>query len=64
MLLLWGVHPAQTSYFEDFPDVVESAIKVARQSEFAKKGDSLVITAGVPFGTPGATNVLRIVKVT
>jgi len=64
MLLLWGVHPAQTSYFEDFPDVVESAIKVARQSEFANKGDSLVITAGVPFGTPGATNVLRIVKVT
>ena len=63
MLLLWGVHPAQTSYFEDFPDVVESAIKVASQSEFANKGDSLVVTAGVPFGTPGATNVLRIVKV-
>jgi pyruvate kinase len=33
---------------------------VAKREEFAAAGDSLVITAGVPFGTPGATNILRI----
>ena len=30
------------------------------KEEYAKYGDKLVITAGVPFGTPGSTNVLRI----
>ena len=30
---------------------------------FASTGDTVVITAGVPFGTPGATNILRIAKV-
>ena len=40
--------------------MVELAIRVAKQEEFADAGDPLVITAGVPFGTPGATNILRI----
>ena len=31
-----------------------------RKAKFAETAKSLVITAGVPFGTPGATNVLRI----
>ena len=30
---------------------------------FAEIGDRIVITAGVPFGTPGATNILRIARV-
>jgi len=38
----------------------QTAIRVAKQEEFADAGDPLVITAGVPFGTPGATNILRI----
>ena len=40
--------------------MVGIACEVAQREEFAKVGDSLVITAGVPFGTPGATNILRI----
>ena len=43
--------------------MVESAIEVAGKEGFAITGQQLVITAGVPFGTPGATNILRIVKV-
>jgi pyruvate kinase len=62
IMLVWGVHSVKTSYFDDFDHVVTSAIDVARNEAFAKKGQQLVITAGVPFGTPGATNVLRIVK--
>jgi len=34
--------------------------KEARAEEFAKPGDRLIVTAGVPFGTPGATNILRV----
>ena len=37
---------------------------MAKSEGMAKKGDKLVVTAGVPLGTPGATNVLRIAWVT
>jgi pyruvate kinase len=40
--------------------MVDKAVMLALREEFATKGDRLVITAGVPFGTPGATNILRI----
>jgi len=43
--------------------VVQSAIEVAKKEGFAIDGQRLVITAGVPFATPGSTNVLRIVDV-
>jgi pyruvate kinase len=63
MVLVWGVHPALTPHFQEFSDVVESAVEVATRENFATLGQRLIITAGVPFGTPGATNVLRIVKI-
>jgi pyruvate kinase len=43
--------------------MVARAVRVARQEKLAKAGERLVITAGVPFGTPGATNILRIAYV-
>ena len=39
------------------------AVRVALKEGLAKAGERLVITAGVPFGTPGATNILRIAYV-
>jgi pyruvate kinase len=58
--LCWGVHAVVTEDINNFQDMVAKAVTVARQEEFAKPGDRLVVTAGVPFGTPGATNILRI----
>jgi pyruvate kinase len=43
--------------------MVDVAAKTAINQEFATSEDSIVITAGVPFGTPNATNILRIAKV-
>jgi len=63
LVIVCGVHSVKTSYFQDFDDVVKSAIEVAKEEGFAIDGQRLVITAGVPFGTPGSTNVLRIVNV-
>ena len=63
MVLVWGVHPVETSYFDKFDNVVDSAIDVSEKEGFAAKGQQLIVTAGVPFGTPGTTNILRIVKV-
>ena len=60
LALAWGVHSVQTEDLLTFRDMVDKAIRVAKHEEFAAVGDSLVITAGVPFGTPGATNILRI----
>ncbi|MFQ5984513.1 MAG: pyruvate kinase [Alphaproteobacteria bacterium] len=60
LALAWGVHSVPTEDAQDFTDMVRRACRVAYLEGFAKAGDRLVITAGVPFGTPGATNTLRI----
>jgi len=60
MTLAWGVHPVQTEDAHNFADMVQRAVRVALQEGIAREGERLVITAGVPFGTPGATNILRI----
>ena len=44
--------------------VAQGARSIARDEGFAEPGESIVITAGLPFGTPGATNLLRIAWVT
>lgn len=63
MTLTWGVHPVRTEDAHNFADMVQRAVRVARQQKIAGEGERLVITAGVPFGTPGATNILRIAYV-
>lgn len=60
MAIVWGVHCLHTEDAIDFQDMVEKACAAARNQGFARLGDRIVITAGVPFGTPGSTNVLRI----
>ncbi len=58
--LLWGAHCVHTSDVTNFNDMVQKAARIAHREEFAELGERVVVTAGVPFGTPGATNVLRI----
>ncbi len=60
LALAWGVHCVETADASSIEEMVVGAIEVARSQGFAKPGDRLVITAGMPFGTPGATNILRI----
>ena len=60
LTLAWGIHNAQTEDVHSIDEMVQKACSVALREGFAKRGDSLAITAGVPFGTPGATNLLRI----
>jgi pyruvate kinase len=60
MALCWGVHAVVTPEVQNLGEIVDQAVMVAAREGIAKKGDRLVITAGVPLGTPGATNVLRI----
>jgi pyruvate kinase len=43
--------------------MVDRACRIAYSEGFAAAGERIIITAGVPFGTPGATNLLRIAYV-
>jgi pyruvate kinase len=61
--LAWGVHPIVTKDASDVDDMVRRACKLASREEFAKEGDRVIVVAGMPFGTPGATNMARIAHV-
>ncbi len=61
--LVWGLHCVFGTEPDDFEGMVRRAAEVARQDGFAKVGDRIIITAGIPFGTPGATNMVRIAYV-
>ncbi|MGH6924325.1 MAG: pyruvate kinase [Propylenella sp.] len=58
--LVWGLHCVVTEDAHDIDDMVNRACVIAFNEGFAAPGQRIIITAGVPFGTPGATNLLRI----
>ena len=60
LAVLWGAHCVHTSDIKSFSDMVQKAVRIAHRERIAEIGQRVVITAGVPFGTPGATNILRI----
>jgi pyruvate kinase len=60
LTLSFGVHAVVTADVTNLNEMVQKAIQIAVRDGIAKIGDRLVITAGVPFGKPGNTNVLRI----
>jgi pyruvate kinase len=56
----YGVHAIEVHEAKSFSDAVLIAQHRVGEEEVAKKGDRFVMTAGVPFGTPGSTNILRV----
>lgn len=58
--LLWGTHCVVSPDASDLDDMVDRACRIAHKEQFGKPGDRIIITAGVPLRTPGATNMLRI----
>ncbi|HYD32408.1 MAG TPA: pyruvate kinase [Azospirillaceae bacterium] len=60
LMLSYAVQAVHTSDVATFAEMVQKACRIAHQVGVAQEGQRLVITAGVPFGTPGNTNVLRI----
>ena len=63
LAVVWGVHCVVTEDARDQDDMVERACRIAFKEGFAKSGQRIITVAGVPFGTPGATNMLRIAYV-
>jgi len=60
LALVWGVHSVVADDARDQDDMVDRACRIAFKDGFAKAGQRVIVVAGVPLGTPGATNMVRI----
>lgn len=61
--LAYGVRATQLPELQSFAETVEHAVEAAVKTGLASKGQKLVITAGVPFGKSGTTNILRVIEI-
>lgn len=57
--LSWGVYSVLTSYMDSTDDIIENSISKALECQFIRTGDLVVITAGVPVGVAGTTNLIK-----
>jgi pyruvate kinase len=60
LAVAWGVHCVVAEDAHDQDDMVDRAGSIAFRDGFTKAGQRIIIVAGVPLGTPGATNMVRI----
>jgi pyruvate kinase len=60
LALVWGIHSVLTSDPENQADMVVKACRIAFEEEFVKPREGVAIIAGVPLGSPGTTNMVRI----
>jgi pyruvate kinase len=61
--LLWGAYAVHTKDVGSFEEMVSKSKRMALRHGLAVAGDRVIIMAGVPFGTPGSTNVLHVVRI-
>jgi pyruvate kinase len=60
LAMVWGVQSFLTGDPADLGDMVRRACRIAFEEGFVKAGGGILVTAGVPLGSPGATNMIRI----
>ncbi|MGX5218854.1 pyruvate kinase [Pseudomonas sp. S9] len=60
LTLAWGIYSVVNERLHKVEEITSTALEIAQAQGMAKRGDTVVITAGVPFGQPGSTNSLRI----
>ena len=63
MALYWGVEPIMMPYASSTDELVDFAVQAAAQAGVVHEGDLVVVTAGVPVGVAGTTNMIRIQQV-
>lgn len=61
--LAWGVTPIWIARESTAEDLFDEAVHAAEKEGYIKKGDKVVLTAGVPLGVSGRTNMIRVVEV-
>jgi Pyruvate kinase len=64
MQIVWGVNSCHSVHdAENTTEMVKIACSIAKNKKLVDTDDSVIITAGVPFGNAGSTNLLRIAKI-
>ena len=63
LALAWGQHCVLTPNANDLEHMIETACQFASSEGFAEEGQRIIITVGVPLGSPGSTNMLRVAQV-
>ena len=63
LTLVWGLTCVHEAQLERWRDIVESSLVIAQRLDLAALGSTITITAGMPFGTSGTTNILRVARV-
>ena len=63
LALVWGVHSTISAQVHNESEMVSAACETALKEGFAAVGDQIAITAGMPFGQPGSTNLLRLATI-
>ncbi|MEO7247402.1 MAG: pyruvate kinase alpha/beta domain-containing protein, partial [Novosphingobium sp.] len=61
LALLWGAHAVHTKDIGSFEEMIAKGKRMALRHGFGTAGSKLIALAGVPFGTPGSTNLLHVV---
>ena len=61
--LVWGVNSCHGEDAQSASEMVKIACSIAKEKKLVEKDDNVIITAGVPFGNAGSTNLLRIAKI-
>ncbi len=60
LTLVWGVEPVEVAEFGTTDDMVEVMVEAAQERGLVAWGDPVVLTAGIPFGGTGVTNMLKV----
>lgn len=64
LLLCWGIYPFQVAKLLSVEELFLEASRLVKELGLAEKGDTVVVTGGLPLGVPGSTNLLKVEEVT
>lgn len=63
LTLSWGVHPIFVEMAKDTDELIRNAVEAAVDYKLVKRGDTVLMIAGVPVGVAGSTSLIRVLKV-
>ena len=63
LTVVWGVTPIVIENLKNFDDMTAETRKAVLDQKLAKEGDNVVVTAGIPFGKAGTTNMLYVLNI-
>ena len=60
MSMVWGVQPLMSKVYDSTDEMIDASVEAISEAGLVKDGDVVVISAGVPVGVSGSTNLLKV----